>query len=293
MLVICSRAGGLGNRLFVFAHFIANAIEFNYEVVNPGFFDYAKYFKKTCNDLLCRYPSRGSAGKNSKPAQILFYHLFYAVFKILERTKLFGKSIPVLDISSFDRESKSYDLSGKDFIRLQSNAQLILARGWLFRDYNNIIKHAEAIRNFFTPIDPYVSNISQLIAKARNDCDVLVGVHIRQGDYRIFANGKYFYHTADYCQFMKQIIEVFWNKKVKFIICSNVYQNEGFFKGLNYIMGSNHIVEDMYTFTKCDYLVGPPSTYTGWASFYGSVPIFTITALGQNLAIDSAEVWQG
>jgi hypothetical protein len=47
---------------------------------------------------------------------------------------------------------------------------------------------------------------------------------------------------------------------------------------LNVTWGSGHLVEDMYAFAGCDYLVGPPSTFTTWASFYGQVPLCRLTA---------------
>jgi len=65
-------------------------------------------------------------------------------------------------------------------------------------------------------------------------------------------------------------------KRVKFLICSNTKQDEQLFKGLNYVMGNNHPLEDMYAFAQCDFLIGPPSTYTAWASFYGSAPLFIL-----------------
>ena len=33
-------------------------------------------------------------------------------------------------------------------------------------------------------------------------------------------------------------------------------------------------MDDLYSLAQVDLLVGPPSTFTGWASFYGSVPIY-------------------
>jgi hypothetical protein len=35
-------------------------------------------------------------------------------------------------------------------------------------------------------------------------------------------------------------------------------------------------VEDLYAFAGCDLLVGPPSTFTAWAAFYGEVPLLHV-----------------
>jgi hypothetical protein len=33
-------------------------------------------------------------------------------------------------------------------------------------------------------------------------------------------------------------------------------------------------VGDLYALARCDYIMGPPSTYTQWASFYGNQPLY-------------------
>ena len=32
-------------------------------------------------------------------------------------------------------------------------------------------------------------------------------------------------------------------------------------------------IEDLYALSICDYILGPPSTFSMWASFYGGVPL--------------------
>jgi hypothetical protein len=51
--------------------------------------------------------------------------------------------------------------------------------------------------------------------------------NIRQGDYRNFEVGRYFYESHDYARLVK-----------------------------------GHFVEDLYALAACDYIIGPPSTYT-------------------------------
>jgi hypothetical protein len=49
-------------------------------------------------------------------------------------------------------------------------------------------------------------------------------------------------------------------------------------------------VHDMYTLAACDYIVGPPSTFSGWSSFYGSKPIFTMREDAPFKDISQAEI---
>ena len=71
MFVIAQRANQLGNRLFLFAHFIAFAIENNVTLVNPAFEEYAHFFKTTSVDLFCRYPPKKSLLIKNKAFSLL------------------------------------------------------------------------------------------------------------------------------------------------------------------------------------------------------------------------------
>jgi hypothetical protein len=166
----------------------------------------------------------------------------------------------------------------------------LITDGWLFRDLKNVAKHSEQIRSFFRPAEKYARNVSGLVSAARQECDLLVGVHIRQGDYIRWLNGKYHFRTEEYVALMKRFAISLGTKRIRFMICSNVAQNLQAFDGLNYIMGSNHQLEDMYAFAQCDYLIGPPSTYTMWASFYGLVPLFTVNSINAKISPESFHI---
>ncbi|HAX17707.1 MAG TPA: hypothetical protein DCY00_03825 [Actinobacteria bacterium] len=48
----------------------------------------------------------------------------------------------------------------------------------------------------------------------------------------------------------------------------------------------NHFIEDLYSLALCDYIFGPPSTFSMWASFYGEVPLRFITNPDTDLSLD-------
>lgn len=73
---------------------------------------------------------------------------------------------------------------------------------------------------------------------------------------------------------MHKVEGCFEKEKIRWLICSNEFIDLGYFSGFDTIKGNGQIVEDMYAFAACDYIVGPPSTYTGWASFYGKKPLY-------------------
>src|SRR5439155_24817927 len=71
-------------------------------------------------------------------------------------------------------------------------------QGWLFRAPDLLQKYRDQIINYFKLTEKHRNNIDVLIAVARKDIDILVGIHIRQGDYKIFENGKYYYSVEQY-----------------------------------------------------------------------------------------------
>lgn len=295
MVIIGKRAGQLGNRLFVFAHIIANAIEYKYEVQNPSFYGYSQYFVGTRNDFFCRYPARNTRWF-SPALQVLFYRLINKGLLPLSGCSRVSKllNITFLDITPKTYPEECYDMTNPDYIHLAtSNNLLIIKDGWLFRDFINLEKHADQVRTFFTPIEKHSSAVSTLISKARNECELLVGIHIRQGDYKRWQGGKFYFTTSEYAAVMKRFVSEMPEKRIKFLICSNEKQDEGFFQGLNYLMGNNHQLEDMYAFARCDFLIGPPSSYTTWASFYGSVPLFTLHSANDVFSFEDFHIAQG
>ena len=51
-------------------------------------------------------------------------------------------------------------------------------------------------------------------------------------------------------------------------------QKTGCFVLMDWTPGPGTEIGDLYSLAACDYIIGPPSTYTQWASFYGQVPRF-------------------
>jgi hypothetical protein len=105
------------------------------------------------------------------------------------------------------------------------------------------------------------------------DC-ILCGIHIRLGDYQHHNSGSWFYSIEQYATKMREFCELFGNgKPVRFLVCSNETLHLDAFRGLTVTFGSGQFMEDLMTLGQCDYILGAPSTYSAWASFYGDVPL--------------------
>jgi hypothetical protein len=297
MFVIVNKAGQLGNRLFLFSHFIACAIENNFTVVNPTFDEYASFFKTTSKDIFCRYPQSKSLLYQSKLARKVCFKLTQNLINHLTKNKIDNSYLRLIKLEDpnveLDFGRQIFCLDNPSFLKTINSKQITFVHGWLFRDYSNLGKHADKVRNFFEPLDIFQNNVIKLVEKIRKESDILIGVHIRQEDYKFFLNGRYFYSIEEYMEIMKKVENIFYNKSVAFLICSNSKQSEKDFSEFNSFFGTGHLIEDLYSFAQCDYIIGPPSTYTMWASFYGKVPLYRIFDTAKTPKIDDFIVFDG
>lgn len=275
MIVIARNFGQLGNRLFLYAHMIAAAKHYNTTVANPCFAEYAHLFCHTQSDLWCRYPV---VAKTNSPSLRQRRWLAKSVYLSSRMLAIVGLRSYPLNIIRL-KGDEACDLGGDEFAALARDNRHVLAQGWKFRSNELMHKHADAIRSHFQILPEHQTNVDATVAKIRNQADVVVGVHIRHGDYKTFEGGKYFYSVEHYAKRMRQVTDQFSGQRVAFLVCSNAEMTPSDFAGLNVHYGTGHIVEDMYSFAQCDLLIGPPSTYTGWASFYGSVPRCELTSV--------------
>jgi hypothetical protein len=275
MLINISSNGQLGNRLQLFAHLIAYSIENNTRVINLGFREYAQYFANTEKDLLCQYPKK-TLPLNSLSARNFIYKLANYAVKKNYFDKLSTSFIKTIYSHPFSENRIEFRLDDKEFLRSARETTIIITKGYFFVDYINLIKHAESIRQFFRPKRTYEENINRIIKPARLNCEILIGIHIRRGDYKDYQGGKFYYDTQVFSRLMDQLEDLFPGKIINYLLCSDEPSHEEDFSRFNITYGTNHIIEDMYALAQCDYIIGTPSTYSRWACFYGDTPVYHI-----------------
>ncbi|GAC1589984.1 MAG: hypothetical protein NVS3B25_08050 [Hymenobacter sp.] len=77
------------------------------------------------------------------------------------------------------------------------------------------------------------------------------------------------------------------------MLCSNEPIPAADFDDFDTGRATNHYVEDLYAMAGCDYLIGPLSTYSMWASFYGRVPICHLHRPSHSIhSLDDFEVFE-
>ncbi len=283
MIVIVDKSGQLANRLFVFATFVAFSIEYKVKLANPSFDEYAQYFTYFSTSNRCQFPAVKKL--ILVPVNNLFRHFIFKVnhylYRVLTESGLESSPLHLIH----EIKSDPVDLSSDFFVALAKQQSFLLCKGWLYRDNKNFLKQEHAIREIFKPLPIFQAQVDQVIQEARQKRfgSLVIGVHIRRGDYKAFEGGKYYYDVDIYLTVMKKVELFFSPRQVTFIICSNERQDISNFDGFDVVLGGHHLVTDLYTFAACDYLIGPPSTYTMWASFYGNIPLCMIEEPQQSI----------
>lgn len=279
MLIFTDKTGQLGNQLFEFGTFISNCLTTNSKLINLHFDAYKDHFKGSENNYNKDLKLRVSYG-NSKIDRCIRF--FYGILSEIPWPKHEGR----VRVLTSDEDSRS--ITEENF-----NKKIVFKKGAWFIDYPNFYKHKQDIKTYFSPLEVYQNNIDSLIKNCYREVDVLVGVHIRRGDYKHFMNGIFYFEDEIFYDKMQQIKELNKDKKVGFLICSNGKIDFNLFKGLNIYKANNHLIEDMYSLAECDYILGPPSTYTMWASFYGDRPLLKIRERHQTIKMEDFVVDYG
>jgi hypothetical protein len=149
-------------------------------------------------------------------------------------------------------------------------------RGWLYRDRSGVLAHKQSIREFFSPVPEIQQRVAACIRRNRKDNKVLVGVHLRRGDYSKWSGGKYYYDDNVIRGLMQQMCQTLPERKIRFLLVSNQPVDQSNYAGFDIAKGPGDPVGDLYSLAACDYIMGPPSTFTIWASFFGNVPLYSI-----------------
>ena len=164
-------------------------------------------------------------------------------------------------------------------------------KGWdTMNDTRYLAQTKSELQQIFCPRQEIVDKAEAMIVEIRKEADIIVGVHIRHGDYKTFENGRYYYTLEEYHQMMLNIQNLYKDKHVAFFISSNEAFSTNIFSDCTcYRFGkeSSGDILDLHTLSLCDRIVGPWSTYSRWASFIGEVPLYCIK--DKNLLIEEKD----
>ena len=287
-IIISKKTGRLGNRLQLYAHWIAFALEKEVRLLNPAFAEYSLFFLGTADQRLGKFPKEQGANSSSEAFREWIYWSNRAAYKLakpLAISKNSGIRVAKAQSSKFIQTDSLLN----DF--LQESWNILFAQGLHFYSPGEwFVRHGDKIRSFLEPLNVYQEKATQLVTKIKSQTDVLVGVHMRQTDYKEFVGGRFFYSLEQYLMKMLEIRDLYHPRRCSFLICSDAQWEGNLKPGLAYFSGPGTLVGDLMALSKCDLILGPPSTFSGWAAWYGKVPIHFLENPTISLALDSFQI---
>jgi hypothetical protein len=277
MVITCRRFGRLGNRLFLYSHLIAFSEYAGIPILNPAFSEFCRDFPFFSDQRVCPYGLDASWKKGFLDSAIT--------------TRLAASLGAIPTVRFWDDHNIVFD--GEDAsdprIGIMKESSRVLFEGWRFRSQSYILNLVPRIRAVFAPRDEIQGDVARRCSEARQRGDILVGVHVRWEDYR---GTEQFFPLPVFLERMKEISAILGPGGISFVICSpETIRREDFPSNCIFDTKSG-AVADMYTLAACDYILGPPSTFSGWASFYGGKPVFTMRRDVPFTELSAAETWR-
>ena len=174
--------------------------------------------------------------------------------------------------------------------RLLLSHNHIVAQGWYARWYDLFLKYKQDIIGLFQFDEKLKLAVDRRLASLPA-ADIRLGVHVRRGDYRTWHQGRYFFTDEQYINLIRQFLTLHEGKRIQVFVCGNDPQlDEDSYRQALAIpdlrsptrslsappylfFPKGNPGEDLYLLSQCDWLIGPPSTFTLVAAMYCDRPL--------------------
>jgi hypothetical protein len=265
LIIIIDRRGQMCNRMWAVAPFIALTKEYGRKIWVLNLEEYIKYYDTGISfDKTVRF----SLFQN-RPLNNFAYRWLLKLRDATKNSK-YAKLLNFLGLRYITIHTSEKQIN--DFF---STGKIVLIDSWLsIKDSHLLLKHNEYLKKLFYPIDEIAQKIKSRMVAFRRTYSKVIGVHIRRGDYDKWKNGVFFFEDEVYIKVLKELEKQLSSHNVLFYICSNEKILLSKYKDI-VCFNDHHSqpVEDWFALSQCDYILGPPSTFSMWASFHGNVPI--------------------
>ena len=279
--------GRLGNKLFTFSAFISAAITNNKIVINPPFTQYSEYFP-----YFCSFPIPLFHTKNKLPRCIFYRYMSPYVMKSgnFVYWKILTKKWPVIRC----RHEGDILITNKSTFGMKLRKGCICAEGFGYSGFDNPVHH-RIIKQVFALKRKDQIFINKLIKKIRiiHKAEIIIGVHIRQGDFKTYWKGENFIPVEFYSFVMEKIKSYFSGKRIHFIVCSDEKRNCSEFPKCDCTIQEELPHIDLYTLASCDLIIGNKiSSFSRWASYFGEKPMLVLKDQNKNYALSNIGVFK-
>lgn len=240
------------NNLLQFAHVYAWAREHNRRVMSMRFSYKYPYFRIS----------------DSKLVSFPLY--------LLAKT---AAAMRILPTASFKHDNCDVAALERKMLRCRH----IVVAGWYVRYYELFLKYRAEICQLFEIKAELALPVREKMTQTESGSSspLRLGLHIRRGDYAQWHNGAFFYDDERYAQYVARFAAMHPDREVHVYLATNdpAVTAENFRRLLDghrnvmihHFSGTG--IEDLYMLSACDYIIGPPSTYSLVAAMYRDIPL--------------------
>ena len=266
-LVLSKYYGGFGNRLFLYVHTLATAMEYGFSMCNLTLHQTAHLFESLWSNSWCRYPaprfgfplhswSRAARGwvewlahaQRGRPGRVPGLHTWW------------------LD----DGVDGSLSMESSEFLSVCRQYRWINLQGWQFRAPRFVQKHRERIRNFMRFRRSQNPQLTSWLDESRAQKKTRVCLHIRMGDFRTWHGGRYFIDPGIYASAAHRIAQTESGRNLEFWVCSDESVDLALFPAGTRTTPNRTLAEDFQLLTEADFILGGISTFSRVAAFLGN-----------------------
>jgi hypothetical protein len=246
--------GNHSNRLFQHAQFLAFSLEKNWNFQNLCAGDLANVFSGMRHSTL--------------------HGLLRRTLVAMPR-RLF----PFVDVTTPDELNSAV---------LQSPLTSITVGGWNFRASQEMMRKSfELIKETFKRREVKLGgeSLRAEICRRRKSGHSIVGCHIRRGDYVTWRDGRYSFTNQQYSDAV-QLAATHHGSSFKsacIVVCTNDPELASTTNDV--LISNNSWWTDHEILGLCDFIVGPPSTFSSWSSYLYQKPIYAIDRINGETAL--------
>lgn len=163
----------------------------------------------------------------------------------------------------------------KDFPRRKN----IVLDMWDYKS-NSILFESEDLflKNYMELFNLFNTDISAVKENFISD-KPNIALHIRRGDYSGYAGGRFYYSDEIYLNKVRELCRIIKTDDIRLIICTNDSELNKDLYASEYpdtVVSKENFTTDHQLMAACDYIIGPPSSFSMWASFLGQTPCMHI-----------------
>ena len=169
----------------------------------------------------------------------------------------------------------------EEAMSLLDNRKWLVVEGWEVRFYDLFLKYKQEIVSLFSFDNNISSKTSEMMDSKCRPESIRLGVHVRRGDYKTWNGGRFYYSDEQYADVIRNFASLYKDREIDVFVCGNAPDLSGIRHNAESGRIRVHIpygnsAEDLCMLSHCDYIVGPPSTFSLVASMYNDTPLHWI-----------------